>query len=208
MVSCILFVGDVMPGRLLGNSVTISREILDHFNSATLRICNLEGTITNRTSLTSDIRCNPKKYLCKHGISDEQGSLLCRLKIDCCNLANNHILDYGMESVKDTINFLNANKIKWFGFGKDWVTAWKPRIVKMKLSSIQCSNLINERSEYKVAIFGMADHFVEWKADECRPGINYFDINEFLSSDINPNREQWTNIDIIKQHVAKGEKID
>lgn len=229
-MECIVFVGDMMPGRLLGNIAIISNEILHHFNSALLRVCNLEGTITNRTASLSDVKHDPKKYLSKHGISIEQGSILCTLNIDCCNLANNHILDYGTESVKDTIRFLNTANIKWFGFGKDWQTAWKPRILKFKkksktILSEHCSieRTVNNETErsgykmtertepkftektvYKVAVFGMADHFVEWKAEEHRAGINYFDIEEFLTPDMNPNREQWTNIDFVKQQIDKG----
>ena len=116
------------------------------------------------------------------------------LHIGCCNLANNHILDYGFEGVKETIQYLNEHRIKWFGFGKNWEIAWKPRIVKLKSEA---------RCDLKMAIFGLADHFVEWKAD-TGPGINYFDINNFQNAEQNFNRARWQEIEYIQDEIKKG----
>ena len=100
--------------------------------------------------------------------------MLKKLKIGCCNFANNHILDYDFYGVKDTIQFFNETRIKWFGFGKNWETAWKPRIIRLKTSNDASS----EPEILKIALFGLSDHFVEWKAD-TEAGINYFDIDNF-----------------------------
>lgn len=46
--------------------------------------------------------------------------------IDLVSLSNNHILDYKEAGVVDTINYLNKNKIGWFGVGQCEEDALKP----------------------------------------------------------------------------------
>lgn len=206
METYILFVGDVIPGRLIADNARISDDIYENFKSASLRICNFEGVISQHAPSISLVKRDPKHYLCKHCASPEQCTVLASLNMNCCNLANNHILDYGSEFVKDTIHFMNNSNIKWFGFGKDWITAWKPRVVKIRIrecsESIHCS--VISKKFFKMAIFGLADHFVEWRATMDEAGINYFNINEFLQPERNPNRDQMTNIKYIKEHIDKG----
>jgi len=199
--------GDVMPGRLLRSTKDmVGESIIDFVANSSLNIANLECVVTHASPTLSQLKCNPKQYMCKHASSKKQGLLLKILNIRCCNLANNHILDYGFEGVKDTIQFLNENSIKWFGFGRNWDIAWKPRIIKLPVSTEESdgANAITTRNRYvKVAVFGLADHFVEWKAGEGA-GINYFDIGNFKSENKNMNRARWQDIDCIFEQVSKG----
>lgn len=199
--------GDVMPGRLLSHSPkhTVDESIIDFVGDSQLKIANLECVITDGSPATSELKRNPKQYTCKHASSKKQGLLLKTLGIGCCNLANNHILDYGFEGVKDTIHFLNENSIKWFGFGRNWDVAWKPRIVKLPVREENAGTgaTVTRKQLVKVAVFGLADHFVEWKADDGA-GINYFDIGNFQSENKNVNRARWQDIGYIYDQIAKG----
>ena len=216
----IIFLGDVMPARLVERKNLVDKKILEYLRNSNLRICNLEGVIMSSCPLISDVIQMPSKYVCKHGINiSEQAKILVDLDITSCNLSNNHILDYGFECVKETISFLNDNNIKWFGFGKDWEIAWRPRIVCFKqnftnrlLGNCSSNNLLddekilqNTKKKFKVAFFGLSDHFVEWRAFDG-PGINYFDIKNFyLHNDGNPNRSLWTSVNNIKEQIDRGQ---
>lgn len=48
--------------------------------------------------------------------------------------ANNHICDYGEEGIKETINFLNKQKINFFGFGDNYHNASKPIIINDEIA--------------------------------------------------------------------------
>ncbi|XP_066912702.1 probable polyglutamine synthesis accessory protein MT0602 [Clytia hemisphaerica] len=189
----VTLLGDVMLGRLNPNKPRVDEQIIQYLKDSTLNIANLECVITGNATGLQQLQRKPKEFMCKHGGTTKQADLLRLLNIGCCNLANNHILDYGFEGVKETIQYLNELKIKWFGFGKNWEIAWKPRIVKLK-SPAGC--------DLKMAIFGIADHFVEWKAD-TGPGINYFDINNFQNTEQNFNRARWQEIEYIQDEVKK-----
>ena len=48
--------------------------------------------------------------------------------------ANNHIFDYGEEGIKETIKFLNKQKINFFGFGNNYQNASKPIIINDEIA--------------------------------------------------------------------------
>ena len=196
----ISLLGDVMLGRLVPIPSKVDKDVVEFLHQSSLNIANLECVVTERAETKSQLNKKPKKYMCKHGASREQGHLLKKLKIGCCNLANNHILDYNPQGVKDCIKFLNDDgEIKWFGFGKNWETAWKPRILRVKSSSELGFVL-------KIAVFGISDHFVEWKADN-EAGINYFDIDNFQDSAKNLNRARWQAFEYVSEQIDLGMKL-
>lgn len=195
----ISLLGDVMLGRLVPISNQVHEDVVNFLQESLFNIANLECVITHKSEVKSRLVNKPKKYMCKHGGTEKQGLLLNKLKIGCCNFANNHILDYDFQGVKDTIQFFNETGIKWFGFGKNWETAWKPRIVKIKTSNDESA----DPEILKVALFGLSDHFVEWKADS-EAGINYFDIDNFKNVEQNLNRAKWQAFEYITEQIKKG----
>jgi len=46
--------------------------------------------------------------------------------IDCCNLANNHVLDWGREGLDETLRTLHAAGVRSTGVGRDADAAWAP----------------------------------------------------------------------------------
>ena len=195
----ISLLGDVMLGRLVPVSNQVDENVINFLQESAFNIANLECVITDKSEVKSKLVNKPKKYMCKQCASQKQGVLLKKLKIGCCNFANNHILDYDFYGVKDTIQFFNETRIKWFGFGKNWETAWKPRIIRLKTSN----DASLEPEILKIALFGLSDHFVEWKAD-TEAGINYFDIDNFQNAEQNLNRAKWQAFEYIKEQIDEG----
>lgn len=71
------------------------------------------------------------------------------------SLANNHIYDVGEEGIRDTINALDKNNIKYFGFGKNIYEARKPLIIEknnMKIGFLGYSCLTTNGENYATAV--------------------------------------------------------
>jgi poly-gamma-glutamate synthesis protein (capsule biosynthesis protein) len=86
------------------------------------RIINLETSITRSESY------EPKGI--NYRMSPENADCLVCLSIDCCVLANNHVLDWGQAGLSDTLARLHELGIKTAGAGLDLTQARKPAILK------------------------------------------------------------------------------
>jgi len=84
-------------------------DVLPHLAQADLRIVNLECALTTRlqpwtrTRKMFHFRADPRRCAC------------CRSRIDACTLANNHILDYEEQGLRDTLRVLDAAGIRHAG---------------------------------------------------------------------------------------------
>lgn len=52
--------------------------------------------------------------------------------IDIVNLANNHIVDYGLIGMKDTFHYLDSIGVKYVGAGLDLASARKPQVIEIQ----------------------------------------------------------------------------
>lgn len=94
-----------------------------------LRIVNLETAVTTRgTALPKGInyRMNPRN-----------AGVLCAARIDCCSLANNHVLDWGSDGLTDTLATLAAAGIASTGAGTSAASAWAPATLTVGASRVQ-----------------------------------------------------------------------
>lgn len=84
--------------------------------------------------------------------------------VDCCALANNHVLDWGAAGLADTLQALGANAIRAAGAGVDAEKAAAPAI-------IECEG----RGRILVFAFAAASAGApgDWAAGEARAGVNY-----------------------------------
>lgn len=161
----VLFGGDVMLGRnvkecLLRNGPSYPLgPIAPLMRAADLAIVNLECAITAATERWPG---EPKAYyfgappVAVHALSDAG--------VDAVNLANNHILDYGVEGLRDTLQHLSDEGIAQTGAGEDLAQARAPAIV-------DCAGIH----------FGMAafcDHQSDFAAHADQPGIAYLDLDD------------------------------
>lgn len=132
-----------------------------------LNLVNLETTLTrsvNRVPKVFNFRSNPKNV-----------SSLKEGRIDVVNIANNHILDFSMEGLLETLQVLDLAKILHVGAGHN-------------LSEAMASIII-EKKDIKIGILGCTDNEPFWKASENKPGIFFIDVG-----DVDALRDPITNL--------------
>jgi len=140
----------VGPGYVWG-------ELLEDIHSADLRLINLETTVTTHKEPYPDkginYRMHPKNI-----------DALQTAKIECCVLANNHVLDWRIPGLLETLHTLKAANISTAGAGQDSEEATSPACLKAS----------NGRD---VLVFGLGSITSgvppDWAATDSRPGLAY-----------------------------------
>lgn len=97
----LLFAGDIC----IKENVEVQKELIDYFNSADFRSCNLEGPIL-QTKFSQIKKAGP----CIHQ-SNAIFEFMDIFKFDLYNLGNNHVFDYGDEAIDETIQLLGIEKV-------------------------------------------------------------------------------------------------
>ena len=118
------------------------------------RIVNLETAITTNDDHAPkgiNYRMNPKNVRC-----------LTALKVDCCVLGNNHVLDWGEAGCVETLDVLGEAGILTAGAGRTTAQATAPAVLQTK------------RGRVLVFSFGSTTSGIprSWGATSTRPGIN------------------------------------
>jgi poly-gamma-glutamate capsule biosynthesis protein CapA/YwtB (metallophosphatase superfamily) len=119
-------------------------------------IVNLETSITTSAAYwkTKDVhyKMNPPNVSC-----------ITAAKIDCCALANNHILDWGYQGLAETLDTLKQAKVKSTGAGMNLEEAESPVVMEVT-------------GKGRVIIFSLglttSGIPVGWAALKNRPGVN------------------------------------
>ncbi len=131
---------------------------LDIFNIAKpdFRLINLEVAITQSDDWERkdfNFRMHPANTPCLSAAS-----------IDCCSLANNHILDFGRAGLEETIHSLQTAGIGYTGAGSNSDVAQKPYV-----------HLLPDGGRILVFSWGFPDSgiFPHWQAEKTSPGVNY-----------------------------------
>ncbi len=121
------------------------------------RIVNLETTITTSEDAWPRKGINYRMHPANIGC-------LSAAAIDCCSLANNHVLDWGYRGLAETLATLRAAGIRTAGAGDSENEAWAPAII----------DLAGGR---RVIVFacGLGNAGVphEWAAGKSRAGVSY-----------------------------------
>jgi poly-gamma-glutamate capsule biosynthesis protein CapA/YwtB (metallophosphatase superfamily) len=120
------------------------------------RIANLETSITTSDDFWPDkgihYRMNPRNVAC-----------ITAAKIDCCCLANNHVMDWGYAGLDETLHTLDAAGVRHAGAGKNAREAAAPAVIE---APGKCRVL--------VFAFGSVTSGIpwEWRAGADQTGIN------------------------------------
>ncbi len=87
-------------------------------------------------------------------------------EIDCCVLANNHVLDWGYTGLEETLKTLERAKVKTAGAGSHIDEAQAPAIME-----------VPGKGRVLVYAFGTSSSGVpkNWAAFGCRAGVNYLE---------------------------------
>lgn len=97
----------------------LSSNVVEVLKNADFRLVNLEMPLTESNNKIS--KCGPALKASPLAIN---GYL--NMRINAVTLANNHIMDYGSDGVRETIDILNANGIEYLGVGSCKKDARKP----------------------------------------------------------------------------------
>lgn len=127
------------------------------FFDADLRICNLEGALTDgneRCKKTGPIICAPTSVV----------NTYVKLGIDYCMLANNHITDAGHQGVVDTMHTLDVVGIKYIGAGinKNSIPHYTIHILENKKVCIYnvCERMYNKPDKEKAGAWLYDEYIV------------------------------------------------
>jgi poly-gamma-glutamate capsule biosynthesis protein CapA/YwtB (metallophosphatase superfamily) len=161
----LMFGGDVMLGRLAGEAIL--REGVDYplgaiaplLRGADLAIANLECAI-----------CEPGEHW--HGAPKafyfrappSAGQALQDAGIGLAALANNHILDYDVQGLLDTLRILDAHGIAHAGAGLDLAGALAPVVV--------------ERQGVRIGMAAFCDHQDDFAAAVDHPGMAWLGLHD------------------------------
>ena len=152
--------GDVMIGRNVDTAITRNGNIYPWGNmqsllrSTDINIINLETTLTNSAQTvhkTFHFKAAPDKI-----------KTLTEARITAVNLANNHILDFSEEGLRDTLSILNAAGIKYAGAGMDDREA--------------AATVVLGYGNIRLGMLGFTDNEPGWQAGPFHAGINYIDL--------------------------------
>jgi len=130
-----------------------------------VRIVNLE------TSITRSEEFAPKGI--NYRMSQENAACLSAAHIDCCVLANNHVLDWGRTGLLDTLTTLERLGIKVAGAGRNFDDAETPAVLETA-------------GKGRVVVFAFASTTSgtprSWTAKPDAPGINVLsDLSEMTA---------------------------
>lgn len=132
-----------------------------------LRIVNLETAATVRGSPELkgiNYRMNPANLPC-----------LAAAGIDCCTLANNHVLDFGAQGLADTLDGLGRMGMAFAGAGRDGAEAQAPAILPLPGGGRVLVHAAATRSS------GVPDG---WAAGPGRLGVHLIDETSVEEADL------------------------
>jgi poly-gamma-glutamate capsule biosynthesis protein CapA/YwtB (metallophosphatase superfamily) len=143
---------------------------LDQWNLAKpdARIINLETSVTR----SSDYVAKGINYR----VSPENADCLAAAAVDCCVLANNHILDWGYAGLSEALATLHRLRIRTTGAGRDLDEASAP--VRLDFA---------DKGQVLIFSFAVASSGVPrgWAARSGLPGVNFLkDLSPTSSANI------------------------
>jgi len=130
----IIFCGDVMPGGVLPyQKEYITEEVKTYLKSFDLRIGTLE------TAIGTGIPYDETKMNGRMDIvyaRNEDFFRVTEMNFDVVSLANNHVFDLGEVGLRNTIDILKKNNIKFCGAGLNYEEASRPAVIECGDKSI------------------------------------------------------------------------
>jgi poly-gamma-glutamate capsule biosynthesis protein CapA/YwtB (metallophosphatase superfamily) len=126
---------------------------------ADVRIVNLETAVT-----TSEVPW-PRKSI-HYRMHPANSPCLTAARVDCCVLANNHVLDWGRAGLVQTLDTLHQAGIRTTGAGRGAAEAWAPAILDVARAG-------------RVLVFGFGERssgiMGDWAAGADRSGVSLLD---------------------------------
>ena len=121
------------------------RKIANEFLKYDFIFANLEAPVTERgvpfAKKAYSFRTKPEIALC-----------IKNLKIDAVSLSNNHLMDYGIEGIEDTVSYLDALNIRHAGAGRNLAEARKPAVLTFGATRVYIFAYCNRPPEQYYAL--------------------------------------------------------
>ncbi len=128
MTSTLIFTGDIgfdkyMDGKWRDPHL-LSDEVLSFLHASDHLIVNVEGPLSDQKKV---MRENAVASLV-HSMDPEAATFLQKIGADVWNICNNHIMDAGVDGIRDTLALAKADKTRTLGAGMNRVEAASPVI--------------------------------------------------------------------------------
>jgi poly-gamma-glutamate capsule biosynthesis protein CapA/YwtB (metallophosphatase superfamily) len=136
-----------------------------------VRLINLETSVTESREYWRgkqiQYKMNPENIPC-----------ITTAKIDCCSLANNHVLDWGYSGLEETLETLGKANLKFSGAGRNIDEAKSPALLEVE-------------NKGRVVVFSLESAtsgvMRGWAASEDRPGVNFCGLSESCVLEVKKN---------------------
>jgi poly-gamma-glutamate synthesis protein (capsule biosynthesis protein) len=157
------FVGDVMLGRAVNETIPARPpeafwgDVLPVLRAADAVFANLECTITEHQR-----RWSLRRKMFHFRADPAAADVLAAANVRFVSLANNHVLDFEEQGLRDTLRHLDAAGIAHAGAGRDLEEATRPAMVDV--------------GGFKVGVISLTDNEPLFAAKPGRPGTYYTEI--------------------------------
>ena len=121
-----------------------------------LRLLNVETSVT-----TSDLAVPGKAV--HYRMSPGNVGCLAVARPDACGLANNHVLDFGVPGLEETLDVLARHRLSTVGAGREEAEAWRPRVMPAGATRVLVWSVAASDSGVPSS----------WAAGPRRPGIAF-----------------------------------
>ena len=122
-------VGDLMLARRVGRSIDAERDFAAPLLPTARRLAAADVTVGNLENSLSRLG-PPRQGNDSFGADPRVLRGVTRAGFGVLTLANNHVGDYGTQSLVETVQRVRAARIAPVGAGKDAAQAWRPAIVE------------------------------------------------------------------------------
>ncbi|QAU34471.1 CapA family protein [Janthinobacterium sp. 17J80-10] len=165
MDACVMFGGDVMLGRIVKEYILLHGPqyplgpVAGLMRNADLAIVNLECALTTSDRTWAGA---PKAFY--FGAPPQAVQCLADAGVDLVSLANNHVLDYGVAGLIETLHLLRHHGIAQCGAGENGARARMPAVL--------------ERAGMRFGMAAFCDHQEDFAAFPDVPGMAYLDLED------------------------------
>ncbi len=161
----IAIAGDVMLGRLVNETIAARGfahpwgNMLPILRRADLFLINLECALTARARRWQDGECKMFYFRAEPAVV----ATLKRGRVAFAAVANNHVCDFEVDGLRETLETLEREGIAHAGAGMDLAAARTP--ARLTLNGT------------RISVVAFADHPYAWAATSASPGINYAPVS-------------------------------
>lgn len=155
----LLLLGDICPAGLSeqhfksGDTAALFSDVYSIFNKSDYTFANLECAITESDNKIKKFGPNLKAPKNTVKVLNDIG-------VTHVSLSNNHVFDFGIKGITDTIKALNEGNIGYTGFGENYTDSRK--------------NLVVEKNGEKICLIAVCEHEYSYALDD-RMGSRPFD---------------------------------